>query len=680
MPRFAGGTNGEIVGKTDNNNVPAPYDYYAQSSGVRLLRGNGTANASVISTNAPSTGLAHIVGVVMQGTSVAHRLDGNPNGTGTLSTAIVDQGQDLFIGTRQDATNRLTGNMAELIIVGSALSSNDVASLENYLAGEYHLPVGVNSYPVITQEPVASTNVNQGGTLTVPAAASGNPAVAYQWYDISNIPQAGQTSATLAISNIRSADSYYLVATNIYGAVTSSVVAVTLSSGLNVSLGPPNLTAYSGQSVTLTALASGTIPFYYQWYQGVSPIANATNASYIATATPALTDYYCTVTNSYNGLSSTNAGPVALVGVVAPTNTYQATVLADRPVAFWRLTEGPDNGSGNGGTVAYDYVGGHNATYTNVVLGLLPGFSPTINTDTAAAFGLYNNVLNGNWNLLANSNNSYAGEIDQSASGLPNVNFAQPVGSNAELSVEAWVWAFETVKTNRAQIAGAGIVTKGYGNGGEQFDLDDNSGFRFFVRDASGAAHALNGTINPTSNAWYHVVGVWDGANGAGHLYINGTDNVDSVGNSLGLGLLTATTTNTAFEQATLVSIGSRAQSQSTTNLDLPFIGRIQDVSLYNYPLSPVQVFTHYQAGIYGINFSTTPTNIVASATTNLLTLSWPRNWIGWQLQAQTNKVTVGIGSNWVNDTSVSSTTTNLVTMPIVLTNGTVFYRLLYIP
>jgi hypothetical protein len=678
---LAGGTNGEIVAKTDNNNEPAPYDYYAQSGNVHLLRGNGTANASVNSTAGPSLGFTHIVDVVMQGTSVTHRLDGQPNGTGTLSTTIVDQGQDLFIGTRQDAINRLTGNLAELIIVGSALSTNDVASLENYLAGEYSLPVGANSYPVITQEPVASTNASQGGTLIVPAAASGSPAVAYQWYDTNNIAQAGQTSATLDISDIQTADSYYLAATNVFGAVTSSVVAVTLTSGLNVSLGPPNVTLYGGQSVTLTAVASGTIPFYYQWYQGASLILHATNASYTATATPTLTDYYCTVTNAYLGLSTTNAGPVALVGITAPTNTYQATVLNDHPVAFWRLTEGPDNGSGDGGTVANDYVGGHNGTYTNVVLGLLPGFSPLVNTDSAAEFSVYNDVLNGNWNLLANSNNSYAGEIDQSASGLPNVNFALPAGSNAELSVEAWVWAFENVITNRAQVAGAGIVAKGYGNGGEQFDLDDNSDFRFLVRDAvTGSAHVMNGSINPTTNTWYQVVGVWDGANGAGHLYVNGVDNIDNVCNSPGLGLQTATTTNTAFTQATLVSIGSRAQSESTTNFDLPFRGRIQDVSLYNYALSPVQVFTHYQAGIYGITFSTTSTNIEASVTTTNLTLSWPRNWIGWQLQAQTNKVTAGIGSNWVNDTSVSATTTNLVTMPIVKTNGTVFYRLLYNP
>ncbi|HEY1789691.1 MAG TPA: Ig-like domain-containing protein, partial [Verrucomicrobiae bacterium] len=186
---LAGGTNGDIVSKVNNNNEPAPYDYYAQPGNVHFLRGNGTASAQVASTNSPSTGVPHILDVVMQGTTVTHRLDANPDGSGTLNTQIADQGQPLSIGAREDFHNFLTGGMAELIVVSSALSSSDVASMENYLATEYHMPTGTNSYPVITQEPIASTNLNQGAVLIVPAAASGTPAVAYQWYDVNNIAQ-----------------------------------------------------------------------------------------------------------------------------------------------------------------------------------------------------------------------------------------------------------------------------------------------------------------------------------------------------------------------------------------------------------------------------------------------------------------------------------------------------------
>src|ERR1035437_3959032 len=174
---------GMIVSKVNGNNQPAPYDYYALQNGVSLLRGNGSRNAAVASTNPPSTGFKHLLDVSMQGTTVTHRLDGNISGVGTLSTAIADAGHPLSIGMREDGVSRLTGDMSELILVGSALSSNDVVSLENYFAAQYHLPIGTNSRPAITQQPVASTNISQGAILTVAAAASGNPAVAYQWYD-----------------------------------------------------------------------------------------------------------------------------------------------------------------------------------------------------------------------------------------------------------------------------------------------------------------------------------------------------------------------------------------------------------------------------------------------------------------------------------------------------------------
>jgi Concanavalin A-like lectin/glucanases superfamily/Bacterial Ig-like domain len=138
---LAGGTNGDIISKTANNNIPAPYDDYAQSGGVSLLRGNGTSAVVLASTNSPSTGIPHLLDVVMNGTQVTHRLDGRPSGGGTLSATITDDQQPVFIGTRQDAHNRLTGDIYELILIGQALSTNDIASMESYENSEYNLPV-----------------------------------------------------------------------------------------------------------------------------------------------------------------------------------------------------------------------------------------------------------------------------------------------------------------------------------------------------------------------------------------------------------------------------------------------------------------------------------------------------------------------------------------------------------
>jgi hypothetical protein len=70
------------------------------------------------------------------------------------------------------------------------------------------------------------------------------------------------------------------------------------------------------------------------------------------------------------------------------------------------------------------------------------------------------------------------------------------------------------------------------------------------------------------------------------------------------------------------------------------------------------------------------PTNIVFAAANNELSLSWPADHIGWQLQAQTNRLTVGLSTNWVN--VAGSTGTNQVVVPLNLANGSVFYRLVY--
>jgi autotransporter-associated beta strand protein len=83
---------------------------------------------------------------------------------------------------------------------------------------------------------------------------------------------------------------------------------------------------------------------------------------------------------------------------------------------------------------------------------------------------------------------------------------------------------------------------------------------------------------------------------------------------------------------------------------------------------------TLVSGGANGVN--TNSTNIVYGVTNNTLTLSWPADHTGWRLQVQTNSLSVGISTNWA--TVPGSTTTNSVPVPIVTTNGSVFYRLIY--
>lgn len=73
---------------------------------------------------------------------------------------------------------------------------------------------------------------------------------------------------------------------------------------------------------------------------------------------------------------------------------------------------------------------------------------------------------------------------------------------------------------------------------------------------------------------------------------------------------------------------------------------------------------------------SNQPTNLIWQVTGSLLKLSWPPDHLGWRLQTQTNALGSGLGTNWVtvpNSTNVISTN-----LAITVTNGCVFFRMIY--
>lgn len=159
---LAGGTNGDIVSKTGTgapggqSNIPAPYDYYVGST-ADLLRGNGGSSGIGNSygvfgaTNGPSVGVPQILAVSETGNTVSHFLDGQGAGTGLLGngyqeTNDFDQSQYLTVGERLDNHNVLAGDMSELIVAGSPISSYDVTQMTSYLAQEHHV-VFVNTNP-----------------------------------------------------------------------------------------------------------------------------------------------------------------------------------------------------------------------------------------------------------------------------------------------------------------------------------------------------------------------------------------------------------------------------------------------------------------------------------------------------------------------------------------------------
>jgi len=110
-----------------------------------------------------------------------------------------------------------------------------------------------------------------------------------------------------------------------------------------------------------------------------------------------------------------------------------------------------------------------------------------------------------------------------------------------------------------------------------------------------------------------------------------------------------------------------------------PVSGAFSAVNLPALPDSTV-VWTNKLAvngTIAVVSVTTINTNspvITNSVSGGNLTLSWPTDHTGWLLQVQTNTLGNGLGTNWVN--VPSSTSTNTVSIPISTTDGAVFYRL----
>lgn len=239
--------------------------------------------------------------------------------------------------------------------------------------------------------------------------------------------------------------------------------------------------------------------------------------------------------------------------------------------------------------------------------------------------------------------------------------------TNGVFSLAAWI------KAPFGQPAsGAGVITRGTGGGGEQFNLDiltatgtggNGGALRFFVRDAGGATtnlQTLGNNTNTINDEWLHVVAVCDTLSPAGgmRLYLNG---VLALQGNAPTSLL-----NTNHE----VSLGSR-KSSATSDYDLPMFGILDDVRIYKRALNARDARTLYQ--------ESTALRLTITGTGSTRTLSWPA-WMGnYRLQSATALQPTGTAWSNVAGTPTLSGYYNSQTITIS-PNENRFYRLIAAP
>jgi hypothetical protein len=132
---------------------------------------------------------------------------------------------------------------------------------------------------------------------------------------------------------------------------------------------------------------------------------------------------------------------------------------------------------------------------------------------------------------------------------------------------------------------------------------------------------------------------------------------------------MTITTTfwGTTFANGSNITQTVTDTNYCYTNYDT-FVMRLNTgaTTATNWTLSSFQVVT--------ITTSSGSPIITNSLSDGNLTLSWSSDYIGWNLESQTNTLNAGLSANWV--IVAGSSTTNKVVMPVDTSAGAVFFRL----
>ena len=368
------------------------------SAGNRFNPGNGPelqfANVTDELTNGMylNDGNWHFVAGVSDGTNDSLYLDGllvksgvNEGVVATGSTRDVVLGGDpqyLTPPASGGGGRWFDGSLAQVAFFTNALNQAQIQQL--------YTAAGVS--PTLWLTPQNTTN-NANANVTLFSGAHGSQPLFYQWYKNGTL-DSNQTNANLALTpaGINDNGNYFVVVTNNYGAVTSSVVTLFLYGAPDIQeQSLTDMQVFAETSPELQISATGAQPISYQWSVGGTAIPGATNSSYTIANISAGGIYTCSVTNVV-GIASPGFNPVTVTVVPAPTAPYPVAVLASSPMAYYRLNENPDDGAGDNGVTAYDNAGGYNGVYSNAFLAQ-PGYN--IYTDPgnfAAEFGDYPSI------------------------------------------------------------------------------------------------------------------------------------------------------------------------------------------------------------------------------------------------------------------------------------------------
>jgi hypothetical protein len=451
--------------------------------------------------------------------------------------------------------------------------------------------------------------------------ADGTAPLTYLWYKGTSLVASGANNfLTFTCTPADDGTTYQVIITNYVGSVTSSVAHLSVSTGLLIDAPLTSIIRNVGSAAAFEIVAEGALPITYQWHNGdASLIPGATNQTLWLSNVQLTNDgatYYVSVINPYTSVESDPATlNVQARAVNVPITKYAKVVVADGPVAYWRLDE-PD-----GSSTAVDAVGSFDGAYVTGAGSFTFGATTGIPNETDGALG----VVNG-----ATVSIPYAIEIN-------------PPGA---FSVEGWFQPASTAANGNDYRTALSSMSNPWGVGPTGWLVYQTGGnnWAWWPYNGYWTGVQLTDPDAIVAGQWYYIVLTYDGTTFT--LYVNG--------------VAKASGTDSGFVQNGNVPSGSLDYNYNYNQnhdpsasgpvtlgwrnpVDFnPFSGTMDDVAIYNKVLTPQQIQNHL--------LNTTHLNIVSSGSNIVIT--WPTG----TLQSSTNVI-----GPYVNVSGATSPYTNSV-------------------
>jgi len=566
----------------------------------------------------------HLVGTY-DGTNMSFYVNGVLVGTqsaaGYTANSVNNAGANpVALGARGDSSGygAFDGGLDEFAYYTNALTAAQILN---------HYEVGTNSFratpvaPSILTDTTSTTNY-EGHTAEFSVIADGTAPLFYQWYEgTAAISGATNHSLSFTCTLAENGQTYFVVVTNFVGSVTSSVALLSVSTNLLIDAPLTSITRNVGSAAAFEIVAEGALPITYQWYTGEgTAILGATNQILWFSNVQLTNDgdsYYVNVINPYTSVTSSPATlTVQARAVTVPLTGYAQVVVADHPVAYWRLDET------SGASTATDAVGSFDGSYVAGNGSFDFGAATGIPHDTDPALGITNG---------ATVSIPYAIELNPPA-----------------FSVEGWFQPASLAANGNDYRTPLSSMSNPYGAGPTGWLLYQTGGnnWSWWPYNGFWSSAELTDPDAIIAGQWYYIVLTYDGTTFT--LYVNGAAKTSGTDSSFvengdvpaggaasynynyntGAGLPTGSSP---------MIIGWRPDSDFN-----PFAGSVDEVAVYNYALNSQQIQDHY------LNTS----HLSAGLAGGNLVISWPTG----TLQSSTN-----VSGPYSNVSGATSPYTNTV-------------------